>query len=713
MRAWLVSLLVLVLVSVGAPVQAQTEGPEVPVLQDARGDLQVSTENTHQAIPDSRFQSLDLVGLSVSESEDGFRLAVQLAGLDQPPEAPGFDDAIVMVNLLHNDQEYRAVFVRAIGDQSYYFGYLLKYDPDGNRNFQRLLDIFPDPAKATLATTIARDELLDRSGAAPFPGRQLDGFWASTVLRTSQGFANVNGIDPGSLYNVQDRMPDTGKGEVPLPIRLGLAQLGNAALWSREPIRASNGEQATFVFNVTAQNKGSTQELFHITARNVPADWQVLIPDSYLRIGAGESVHVPVLVSTPFTHAHGTLQKVRLEMTSEDEPGSKGQLDIGIRYFAIPQPGGHHNILSFHTTQFGSQSPLFDVFDVGFAGNSGFAYMNTLDDDPADAKVPITGGFYGYYCSQGCPPEVPHVEWRWDVYLQPSIEMGLDFDLANAGTLDVPIQAQVPIPGAVVGGQLRHLYYDDVRGDWIQTTIANFTAPPIDLMPGQPHVFQYTLPITPSADLLPPAKRAYLGVFLNLTAVKPSLFTGAEAPLLVPGGRMQLPLFEYRDPLQDAFSTLGAVRLVPEGAHERLVNPGKTAVFALKLHNELDEEMAFTTEIAGTHAEWARVLGSPQTVVAGRSQADVRIAVTVPATATDRDAADLIVTAKGVEREDLHGIVRLLARVDLGHTHPDEAAQAQGFDVTEAKDSPSSQAPLLVLGLALLALAARRTRVPK
>ena len=713
MRAFLAVLLVAALLPMASPASAQAAGG-TQLLSDPKGDLQVQVVDNAQKLPESRFKSLDLVALSMSEAEETFTLSVQVAGLDQAPEVPGADDAVIAVNLRHNDQEYQAVMIRALGDQSYYFGYLLKYTPEGQgTNFQRELQITADAATGTISTTLTRDELLDKEGAAPFPGRQLDGFWASSFLRSSQGFANINGNDPGRMYNVYDRMPDFSTGTVPFPTKLGLSQSGHAALWSADPIRASNGEQATYVFNLTAQNSGEQAELFQIVATGAPPEWQVTIPDAFVNVGAGQSVHVPILVSTPFAHIHGALKKFRVEMQSQADPGSIGRLDLGVRYFATPQPGGHHNQLYLHSGQFGSANPAFQVFEACCSGNTGFEYFNTLETDPADANVPIGGTFAGYSCGNGCVPDAPRARWEWYVFLQPDLAMGLDFNLAGDGLLNVNVQSPLPLKDAIFGGSLIHLAYDEAKADWVQTTVANFTSGPLDMLPNAPQVFTFPFKPSPAADFLPRAKRAYFGLLLNMTTVKPSLFTGAEAPVLVPGGDLTLPLFEYRDPVQAAFSTAGAVRLETVGEHERMVNPGKTAVFNARLTNDLDTDKTFVVSLSGTNTGWARILGPATFGVAAHASADVHVAVALPASATDREVADLIVTAQAEAQPELHGIVRLLAIPDLGHDHPDESAAAADLGTPIAKKGPMPQAPLLATALLALAAIASRRRALK
>jgi hypothetical protein len=325
--------------------------------------------------------------------------------------------------------------------------------------------------------------------------------------------------------------------------------------------------------------------------------------------------------------------------------------------------------------------------------------MNTVSDDTADAKAKITGYFWGYGCFQGCAP--PEAQWKWFVGLQPSLEMGLDFDMSGTLDVQVPIETRIPFPMATVSGALYHDAYDEAAGKWKATVLASLApSEPTNLDANTPHLFSWQVSPAAAADLVPYAKRAYLTLMLNLTTPKAGLFTGAEAPMLDPGGVMKLPLFEYRDPVSQALQSVGAVRLEPLGARERAVNPGKAAVFAVRLVNDLDRDQDFDLNVTGIHAGWSRLLGPDAVHVAARSAAEIRLGVRVPADAADRDAADLVLSAEDPANPSVRSLIRLLAVVDVGHPQPDDAAQMDAYQPETAHDSPALPAMLAVLALA-------------
>ncbi len=513
MRAGFAILLTLVLALPGG---GQGAAPTGALLSEGTGDVSITTVGTPpQASPDAHFKALDLTALTITETDEAFQFGVQVAGLDQAPEVPLADDGIYYVTFTHQDQDYRITIFRALGEQSFYWAYLSKFDPSGQFNFQKDLGVTPDPAAGTMTTEVRRDDLVDTNGAAPFPGRTLSKIWVESHLGTHDGFLRINDVDIGKNYDASDRMPNTGYGETAFVVKLGLMQSGHAVLSSPDPFRASNGEQATFVFNMTGRNTGTAEEVFVLSATNVPAGWTITLPASTVRIAPGASQALPVLVSTPFSHTHGVLKKFRMEMQSEADPGTVGRLDMGIRYFAVPQPAGHHSTLYLHSSTYGSKSPLQPAVELGLSGNSGFSYMNTLIDDPEDAKIPITAWFSGYYCDQACPP--PLTQWRWYAGLQPSLEMGLDFDLTHNVDFQLPIVSRVPIPQAIMSGTLYHEAYDTAKGEWHETVLASFGATePRDLSANVPSLFQWTVAPAKQSDYLPYAQRAYVTLQLNM-----------------------------------------------------------------------------------------------------------------------------------------------------------------------------------------------------
>lgn len=692
-----------------APVSSAQAPEPITVLTDEAGDLRFGSGGAVQvagsvAMPSERYPALDLLGVDVQEMAETILMTLRVADLDPPQEVFIADDVVYYVTFDHNDQRYAVQMNRVRADQYYAWGALFKAVEDGQSfNFVRQLDVEHDADADELRVMLLREDLLDLDGAAPFPGRSIDDFVALAHLRSNEGFGTINGNPIATPYDAWDIVPDDGTPDGAMPVTLGLEQSGHAELITAAPMRASNGEATTFVYTMTARNTGDEEDLFLIEARGTPRAWQVVIPDRAVTLGPGESVDLPVLVSTPFAHRHGAVETFLVEMRSQSDPGSIGRTELGIRYHAIPQPAGHHDTVWLHSQRFGEDTALFVVTDNLFAGNSGFATMNTLEQDPEDQGVPIKGQFNGL--SAEAVGEPVRARWNWWVFLQPGLEMGLDFDLQGAGTLSVPFESGTPLVQAVASGRLLHFAYDEDLGQWIQTVVAQLEpSAPVDLSPNQEETFTWQITIEEEADRLEYARRAALAIQLNMSTVRPALFTGVEAPELMPGGVMQLPLFEYADPVDDIFASIGQVMFHALGPQQKMTNPGETSVMAVELANHRGQQTTFDLELAGVNVEWAALMAPERVTLSADGTQDVTLAVSVPSDARDGDKADIILTAQAVDDPTVRTIVRLVAEVDTDADHPDEAHILDSLST----DSEATPGPGLLLLLAAIAFAGRR-----
>lgn len=717
MRAWAIALIVALLASMlvagPRPVQAQQlDGLEV--LAERTGDLGARGGTATQAWAAPHFEALDLVSLTVAEGPVDISFRLKVASLAPPGEMYVTDDGAYSVRFTHNDQVYAAEARRSLAEQVYTWGFLLKYDPDAQVfNYQRDFAVAQDAAENVLTWAIARQDLTDSEGAAPFPGRSLTGFVAEAHMRSSQDpFLQINDQQPTREVDVFDRMPDSAEGTVPLPITLGLQQSGHAALWSPQPMRASNGEATSFVFEVRAGNTGPDEDLFELIPSGIPRGWEVVIPDRFLRLAGGAALSVPVVVSTPFSHDHGTVQDFRLELHSQSDVNSVGRLQLGIRYHAVPQPAGHHDMLYFHSHRWGEDHPLFVITESISSGNSGLSYLNSAEEDQEDQEVSIKGTYWGWGCHDPCVPDPPKAVWRWATYLQPGLEMGLDFDLSRKGSLTFPVMSATPIAQAILDGKLLHWTFNEATQQWVAVTVAEFAAgAPVDLVPNQPHTFQFEVTPTPEAELLPNAERVRFGLEMNLSSLArlpvPG-FTGVEAPELLPGGWMQLPLFEYRDPIGDAFASVSDLTWIDQELHT-MANPGETALFTAALHSDVDRDVDVELDLAGVHADWADLLHGKAFRIPAGGHLEVPIAVRVPGDAPDGDAADIVVTAQALGEPALRSLLRLVAVVDTDSDHEDASAAAAAQTKADAKESPVPPG-LVIVAIALATLAMRRRR---
>ncbi|MHB1261908.1 MAG: hypothetical protein ACYC2H_09365 [Thermoplasmatota archaeon] len=462
------ALLALLMVVGGLPLaQAQdATAPQAPVLllEDAAADIQMQAAGNPTGNPSGRFAAADLQSLAVEEQKDDLVFRLTVASLTTSPEAPFAENTLYTVDFAYGSNLYRVLYYRTVADQPRYFARAYEWDA-GRGAFTAMEQLLMTVEGATLTATVPRAILLDENGAAPFPGRVLSGFHAASTALSTTFLNNIN-LGPGGTQQVPptqagDRMPDEGNGTLDLPIALGLQQSGNARLTALIPARASNGEANTFVFEVNATNLGPKQR-FSLVAQGIPAGWKVDLPSGLIELPEASTVTVPVLVSTPFAHQHGSFQDFIVEMTGLDHPADVGRVQIGVRYVATPQPAGHHDTLYLHTLASEGDATFNTLFGTLFGFDPSQLYFNTLrpDEDANDAKLPVGGWAAGYTAT--VPPQQ---YYTWVIPLSPALQLGLDFDLTRTGTMNLDVNTVLPMQGAQMDGRIVHTIPDGRRCD--------------------------------------------------------------------------------------------------------------------------------------------------------------------------------------------------------------------------------------------------------
>lgn len=694
MRLLVVAVALLMLLLLPPAPLAAGQAPPAAVATDAEGDVRTQAQDTPAPGPGEAYSGLDLVGLSIVEGAEDITFTLAVADLKPAEQETALDGLAFQVLFSHNGRSFRLSLLQNIPQLgSSWFAWLESRDSADAEWTQSFADAEAqgDAAADTIATVLDRDLLADRDGAAPFPGRSLEG-----IRVQGWGYAGNMSVLGGLLPDVRspvrivDDMPDAGMEPARYAVQVGLAQTGHAQLTSHVPYRASNGEATTFLLNATAHNLGAADDTFEFAAVGAPGRLAITVPVTVATIPAGGRIEVPVLVTVPFAHVHGGVDDFTLEMRSTTDPGSVGRVAMGIRYLEVPQPAGHHDSLYLHTV---SQ-------DGGLLGEQfPDGYLNTLDDDALDTAQP--------YPSPSQSIDFGKVVHTWSFPLEPGLQMGLDLDLSRVGRLAVSIGATVvPQAGSTVEAYVYVGTHGFRRyGEEVVDLAHMAPTEAVDLMPQATHLFEGDLVPLPDADRIPfsPASNLFLDV--ELTTASPSVVF-SERPFIAPGGHLTLPLLEYHDPVDDALALLGGPGLAPLGAQERLVNPGKAIVFPFSLANPAGEERAYHIDVSGSNAEWGS-LASDHIKVPAHGLATGQLIVRAPPGAQDGDRADLILQAYDTSEPAARGLLRLLAEVDTDAQHPDDTAVA---DDLAKKESPGvGLAPLvLAMGLAALAFARRR-----
>lgn len=695
MRQALAVLIALVFLPVPMVAQEAGVAETVRVLTDPAGDYYASLRDgpgITDPIPYYEFQ--DMEWLEITESADGFLFEIKVVDIEGPlDETVGFSDGgFFWIHFRHNDWDYRLEIERPSGQlEIEYFAILRgKFQDADDWGFLWRDDtnIAWDLSTDTVQFSLGREQIPDGRGAAPYPGRSLTDFWVVASQRSSSAEADFNGQTLQFPWQLQDRMPDTGIGEVTFPIMLGLTQTGHARLTSNEPYRASNGEATTFLYTVNATNQGSAPDVFGLAAVGIPNGWIVDMPLAGVSLAGGESVPVPVLVSTPFAHAHGGTAEFTLEMRSTTDTSSVGRVELGVRYLEIPQPAGHHDAIYLHSLA-NTQTASFNSVFAALFQPSGSVYFNTLETDDSADEVPVSA-FAG----------LGTAEFTWMIPLEPTLRMGMDWDMDSLGQAALEIQSPLPIQDATLSGTflLRQAgeggrFFTDSG-----TPLATFGQTGVSWGPGSNQGFDLEITPLEAADYIPYAASNELWLRIELSGTGISLFNQNTVPSLQPGGWFQLPLFEYEDDISDAFDALSGARLAAVSPATRDANPGDVIVFEVDVSASDAAAGTYRLELTGQGVEWATIT-SPASVSAGPAPVRTTVRVDVPPGAEDGDRADLFLQAVHSSDPQRRGLIRLVVDVDTDAEHDDDSAIA-GTGDDGKKNTP------LPLGLGLAALGA-------
>ncbi len=688
-----------------APLTTGQAPAPATLLDDPTGDITAQAEGAQQTPPGDHYAYLDLKSLTIQEDRGGFTFTLSVKDLNAPTEDVWSDGGTYTIQFTHNDRAFRLemglCFFCIPSDYAWSRLSARPVDSDAwSQQWQKGGAEGPiqDRASDQLVQRVARDDLRDLSGAKPGAGRLFTEVSVQSIASISSASIGFSEDLPRATSPVKigDRMPDDGAGG-PFQVQLGVTQTGHARLATDRPMRASNGEATTFIYTITASNIGDKSDLFELTIMGAPTGWNVILPIAAVQLEAGASRELPVLVTTPFRHLHGAEQTLHVHMTSTSDRSAVGRVEIGVIFNEIPQPAGHHNQLWFHSHPGDEFSSTIGQL---FPGNDGGAYMNALQDDENDDRKPVTGFNWGMRMD----PE-PVAESRWLIPLDPGLMMGLDFELGKTGTVVAPIQGGAGLSAAQLGGRLILLgpltdeTSDFPYGERQTTVLANLTPDaPIDAGAGASQEFRATLTPTDEADYIPYDPANNLILELRLTTRQPRTFTTADAPKLMPGGTMTLPLLEYHDPVDDVFESLHGPLLRSVGSQQRMVNPGATAIFEVEVENARDEGATYQVALTGTKLDWARIVDASRLKMTPGASATVAVAVQVPANAADGELIDLVLSVEDIHDPTARGLIRLLAEVDTDAEHANDAAPLASAD----KQSPGLPlAWLIALGVAL------------
>ncbi|MCA1818549.1 MAG: hypothetical protein LC620_00595, partial [Halobacteriales archaeon] len=439
MRTTLVVLLMLLSSLPSFAAQAPAAAPAGPLVEDPAADVAVDAVFAQEPAPEQATHGIDLRSLTVSEDHASFRFAVQVTDLKKGTDAAGEDGQAMDIMFRHGKREFELFMEHESlsGASEYTYGYLYARDnaTNGWSVVQYLDGVEIDDKAETLAAVVPREALADARGAAPFPGRTFEGF--SVHSRNLFGF----------FADLTDDMPDKGEAPGVYAVQLGIRQEGDARLSSDEPFRASNGEATTFLFKAKGKNIGEERDTYHLRVVGAPAGWSVMLPETVLDLASDADGEFPVVATVPFNHAHGTAASFVVEMLSDTDPRTVGRIEMGVRYLAIPQPAGHHDTLYFHSRAYDQLSQAFGTLN---SGNEGVVFMDAAEQLDGDAGISIGPQDQSLDTIGG----LPYAGYGWCVPLDPILQMGLDFKVAEKGHVAVPVHTTAPLDGAFLKATL-------------------------------------------------------------------------------------------------------------------------------------------------------------------------------------------------------------------------------------------------------------------
>jgi hypothetical protein len=552
-----------------------------------------------------------------------------------------------------------------------------------------------DLEKGTVQTTIPKVYILDSADRMPLKGDAI-----TRVHVASDRTADI-GIDPISLATgVIDRMPDSGDG-ASYTLQKGDVAIGPLRLVAPERVRVSNGGATTFVYRVDLRNDGDADDDARISVTELPNDWNATYPEA-IHVPAKANLTFTVLASVPFAHKHGGFDAFNVIARSARDADALATLRLGVLHTPIPQPAGHHSDLYIHGRA-ANAAPL----DAEF--NYALMWMSTEGAHESDApEIP----------ANDCPEQGVHI-WRFP--LDPTLRIGIDFDLSRLGTLSGSL-----VPYAKGTGSIGAKLYlvDEGEGSPARNGRVEFDkskalpladSPPAPLSLDLATAVPFKLAITPraDADYVPFTPHKNLWLELTFKADQPDVVCSGihgMTPVLTPKEfKLTLPLNEYEDRLDGIAEAASVLDLKIEGPSEKTGRPGAlmTYVFALTNAGLTPDEVAL--ELAGNDAKLGEIVPGGTIPLAPKETKRIVVGVTIPKDASDETSYDVLLYAHSKTDPSKSAVGRTKTTADHGAgAADDESALLQAAKADAAKDTPALAVGALLAGAVGAALASRR-----
>jgi hypothetical protein len=526
-------------------------------------------------------------------------------------------------------------------------------------------------APAEIRFDVSRNDIKDQVGFHASKGEELTNFWmlASDKITRSQIVEGMPKLHP---YVKFDDFADSAN---TFQLTIGDDERTSVRLHTTEPIRRTNGDAQTLIYNVSVTNFENSEKEIELIVLDAPEDWEVSPLRPYVRLGPGETTSSPVAVSIPFKHTHGKTVTAKIaiqELSSEKKLDTQ---ELGLYFLSTPLPSGHHDTLWLHTLR--QDSP--DAAGGG-RGSITAPYVTTLETDSSDTQAPVRAFSKSL---------APVTQFYWCLAVTPAMVIGLDL-LQGTAELAVDFRSELDVSGTASGRVVlvgRGLGYEGNSKCAPQPAqeLISFQIGNLDLERQVVNQQQVEFP-TEATRIAPAIHKMYVELMLEVpeTVVPVGYF-----PTIEPGLRITLPLADYEDEIP-AFGGANGVGLEIQGDSRLQRNPGATAVIQFNLEGIGDYELT----LFGNNEQWATI-PAPKT-----ESGAFAVIVKVPESAVVGDVLELVLQA---ENEAGFALFQFSIEVAEGN-YPNDEIQADGLQV-EQRETPF---PAGILVLACLVAARKR-----
>lgn len=629
------------------------------------------------------FRYVDLLGAGVEESEEALRFWVEVAA-----DAPGdndpedFEYGQYRFWFTFHGEQRAAEFHHELDGSGDYFILGRPSSFFGGNWIRADAFAFSEPLEEGIGwqATVAKEDLRDLQ---EIPARAGDVLGDLRVNSSAGKYSYSYPCAPSAIqrphdcWDARDSIDGAPLGELELTMDPpGVGHL----LWLPEaPFRASNGQATTYLFELPLHNLGDAPDTVLLQVGDRPEDWTVHMP-TVVDLPPQGNATVPVAVSVPFSHAHGQLRTLSIRAASQEVSDIEAVTEIGVVWTEVPQPGGHHSRLQIH-------------------GNDHWGWMNTLETDPNADGDRFSASSY----SSSGGIDGTHREIAYRAALDPALQMGLDFDVDGTVAYGFDIQSEDPLPESSLTVRLR------ISGE--PEIVVGEETTQIDLESGDNRI-EGTLAVAPEADHVPYGQDRQLHLDIELETFQEGDLAGAliggrsgfsgVPVILTRDAFLQLPLFDFHAIIDDALlQSLSKLSISADNVTQKMVNPGKTAVFSFTAANHAGGEAAVAWDVLGENKDWATVTPE-KSVLRGGGNGTVALRVAVPDDAVEGDEADLLLVGQSTSDPNVQVFAHVVALVTTSKDIPDEAADAEALEDQARKTADKG---LPAPGIVLVALA--------